>query len=232
MSVIHAPPCSALLFDLDGTLVDSRRDIASALNFALSALGREELALEAVLPLVGDGARALVARALGFDPASGDGLIDRGLAIFQGRYRERPCIETSLLPGALEALALGRPIALVTNKPRAITLPLLDALGIASRFRAVWAGDDGRLKPAPDGICAVAERLGVAIEHVWMVGDGPQDILAARAAGCISVYVPGFADREASTAARPSYFVAHLGELGGLLHAPSSHQSDPGSRPG
>lgn len=210
----------ALLFDLDGTLVDSRRDIAEALNRALASVDLAPLALHEVLPLVGDGARVLVERALrvrGHEP--GDALTERARAAFQQAYLAAPCVHTTLLPGAREALALGLPCALVTNKPRAVTELVLEALGIARAFEATWAGGDGPLKPAPDGLLAMAARLRVSVQDTWMIGDGPQDVLAARAAGARSIAVRGIGDEAALLASKPDVMLGSLHELGALTSA-------------
>lgn len=170
--------------------------------------------------MIGDGARALVARALRSPaqcPPLHDALLDRVLALFLQRYAERPVVHTSLLPGAREALSLGLPAALVTNKPRAITLPVLEALGVASSFGAVFAGGDGPLKPSPRGLEQVARALGVPLCHAWMIGDGPQDVLAGRAAGCFTIAVPGgIAERERVLAAGPDLVAASLYDVAEL----------------
>lgn len=161
--------------------------------------------------MIGDGARALVARALSSSGASGatpsETLVDAALCTFKARYLERPCVHTVLLPGAREVLDEARtdrlPCALVTNKPRNITLALLEALGMTSAFAAVWGGDDGPLKPAPDSVLAMLLRLAVQPQDAWMIGDGPQDIGAGKAAGCFTVAVPGIAERGRLLASKP-----------------------------
>lgn len=159
--------------------------------------------------MIGDGARVLVARALGADAADA-ALLERTLSAFHAAYASAPCAYTTLLPGAHEALALPVPRGLVTNKPRAITMLVLDALGIADAFGAVHAGDDGPLKPDPNGVALTASRLGAATSTVWMVGDGPQDVLAGRAAGCFTIAIPGIARRELVVAAGPDLIVDSL----------------------
>jgi HAD superfamily hydrolase (TIGR01509 family) len=149
------------------------------------------------------------------DPA----LAARTFAAFSRRYAERPVVHTTLLPGAREALALGLPKALVTNKPRDVTMMVLAELGIATAFGAVYAGGDGPLKPSPDGICAAAAELGVSPAEAWMIGDGPQDVLAGRAAGAFTVCVPGIADRERVLAAGPDLVLASMHEVVRLLRA-------------
>jgi phosphoglycolate phosphatase len=213
-------PPRALLFDLDGTLVDSRRDIADACNAALVTHGRPQLPIEAILPMIGDGARALVARALeacATSEAPSEALVDEVLATFKARYLAHPCVHSVVLPGAREVLDEARrdglPCALVTNKPRDVTLALLDALGIAGAFASVWGGGDGPLKPAPDSVLAMIARLGVAASDTWMIGDGPQDVGAGKAAGCFTVAVPGIAERDRLLDSGPDLVCESLHDL-------------------
>lgn len=204
---------TALFFDLDGTLVDSRRDIAEALNRALASADLAPLALGEVLPMIGDGARKLVERGLRFRGREPD---DRVYDAFQRAYLDAPCVHTTLLPGAKEALALATS-ALVTNKPRDITMLVLAALGIADAFAATWAGGDGPLKPAPEGLLAIAKQLGISVQDAWMIGDGPQDILAARAAGMRSIAVRGIGDETALLASKPDVVVGSLHEIANVV---------------
>ncbi len=210
---------SALVFDLDGTLVDSREDIANACNAALTSLGHPPLAYEEVLGFVGDGARALVERALarvkGASPSRAE--VEEALDVFRARYVAHPCERTKLLPGARRALALGLPVGLVTNKLRDITDLVLAGLGIEGAFGAVCGGGDAPLKPAPDGVLGVLRVLGVAPADAWVVGDGPQDVEAGKRAGCTTVAVPGIAERARVMAAGPDLVVRDLDELCDLL---------------
>jgi len=207
----------ALLFDLDGTLVDSRGDIAAACNAALAAHGRPTLPLGSILPMVGDGARMLIMRALAAVEVPGEPLLEEVVATFRDYYLAHPCVLTTMLPGAREILDEARldglSCALVTNKPRDVTLALLQALGLESTFAAVWGGGDGPLKPAPNGVLSALTRLGVAAADAWMIGDGPQDIDAGRAAGCFTVGIPGIAERERLFASAPDIIYESLDEL-------------------
>jgi phosphoglycolate phosphatase len=182
--------------------------------------GHGPLALEAILPMIGDGARALVARALAVR-ASGStpDAIDDMAVLFQRCYVAHPCVHTVLMSGADELLALDLPCAVVTNKPRIVTLLVLEALGLTRRVRAVWAGGDGPMKPAPDGLQVVARAMNRSITDAWMIGDGPQDVLAGRAAGCYTVAVPGIAERERVLAAEPDKVVDSLVEVARLALA-------------
>lgn len=213
-------PPRAVVFDLDGTLIDSRGDIAAACNHALEASGRAALPIEIVRRYVGDGARMLVARAFLLSPDAGE--VDRALEHFHAYYQANPVKYTRVLDGAYEALdaldVAGIPAAVATNKPRKTTLLVLDALGIASRFRAVAAGGDGPLKPHPYGVEAVLAQLGHAPRDAWMVGDGPQDIRAGKAAGTATIGVlEGFVDPARLRAAQPDVLLASMHELLPLL---------------
>lgn len=199
----------ALLLDLDGTLVDSRDDIATSLNAALEAHGITPLELPLVYPMIGDGARVLVTRALA--AARSAASVDDVLATFGARYADEPCVHTKLLEGAKDVFACGLPCAIITNKPRPITTRLLERLGLAPA--ALWAAD-GPLKPAPDSVRAVCAELAIEPRDAWMIGDGPQDIGAGKAAGAFTVAVLGnIADHAAVRAANPDLVVGSLREL-------------------
>jgi phosphoglycolate phosphatase len=214
----------ALIFDLDGTLVDSRADIASACNAALTAEGALPLPDDQILGFVGDGAPALVARALAASvgAARAAELRDRTLAAFQEHYEAHPCARTVLLPGAREVLQTSLPSAVVTNKPRAVAELVLDGLAIRSAFAAVWGGGDGPLKPDPAGVRSVLKAVGVAAAEAWMIGDGPQDVLAGKAAGAFTIAIPGIADEARLRDACPDLMVSSLLEVAELVRMRSS----------
>ncbi len=208
---------SALVFDLDGTLVESRADIADACNFALAAHGRPRLDPARIAAMVGDGARSLVTRALSAAGHTEDVDVDAVLETFHARYLARPVASTTLLPGAREALATSIPKALVTNKPRAITLRVLAELGLTAAFAAIWAGGDGPLKPDPAGVLSVLGAMRVPPPEAWMIGDGPQDVIAGRSAGLVTIGVFGIAAREELAASSPDVLVDALGDVVHLL---------------
>lgn len=206
----------ALLVDLDGTLVDSRRDIAISCNAALAAHGIAPLEPSRISTMVGDGARALVVRALA--AARSDADVERVVASFREHYAAHPCVHTVVCDGARELLACGIPCAVLTNKPREVTVRVLDALGLSAAIAALWAGD-GPLKPAPDGVLALCRDLGVAPADTWVVGDGPQDVGAGKKAGAFTVAVingDSLGDRETVLAAGPDLVVASLREVARL----------------
>ncbi len=209
---------SAVLFDLDGTLVDSRADIAAACNHALTSVDRAPLDEALIATFVGDGARMLIARALALAPD--DPLVDRALVAFHRYYEDHAAVHTTLMPGAREVLdALSdRPVALVTNKPRGATMAVLRALGLSERFASVRTGSDGPLKPDPRAILDVLNWIRIAPKDAWVVGDGEQDVRAGRAAGCQTVGVRGGLQGDAKlVASEPDALVASLGELAAFV---------------
>jgi phosphoglycolate phosphatase len=187
-----------VVFDLDGTLVDSRQDLAESANALLAACGCPTQSETAIGRMVGDGAATLVARAFaaGGCPAPGDALA-RFLAIYEARLllctRPYPEIEN-----VLAALEPRLPIAVLTNKPLAATRRILDGLNLARFFPAdlVFGGDGPHpRKPDPTGLRALCDRVGVAAAATLMVGDSVIDWRTARAAGtrvCLASYGFGF----------------------------------------
>jgi phosphoglycolate phosphatase len=204
-----------VVFDLDGTLVDSRGEIASAVNHVRRELGRGPLTPSEVMSYVGDGARLLLSRALQRTPD--DPSLDPVLERFMDVYVARSKTESKLMPGAAEVLdALAhRRLAVCTNKPRRVTDALLEALGLERRFACVVAGGDTtHHKPHPEPLEHVARALGVSTEDLVMVGDGPQDIACAHAARARSIGVTGGFNSAASVAlSQPTVLVATLSEV-------------------
>ena len=175
-----------LIFDLDGTLVDSRQDLANAVNAMLTDLGRKSLANERVYSYVGNGAPVLVRRALG-DQATDD-VFRKGLAFFMEYYAAHDLDFTVLYPGVRISLDrfrdAGKHLAVLTNKPIGMTRHILDGLGVAGHFFRVIGGDSlERKKPDPIGVEALMREAGVDRAHAVMVGDSSVDVATARNAG-------------------------------------------------
>lgn len=182
------PALGGVVFDLDGTLVDSCEDIAQAANFCLAGAGFPPRTTAEVQTFIGDGSRMLLARASGLSTT--DARLDEMLERFFVYYTAHSVDHTRLLPGVREVLAAlsHLPLALCTNKPRVTTLAMLEGLGIDAAFDAVVAaGDVPHHKPHPAPLQRVAELLGVPCERLVLVGDGPQDVECARAAGSRSI---------------------------------------------
>jgi phosphoglycolate phosphatase len=175
-----------VVFDLDGTLVDSSRDIAASVNAALGrvAPGTAALSLEAILSFVGEGAGLLVERSLRH---AGLALsTEEVLPVYIDCYRERLLDTTRLYPGVAEALdaLAGTTLAVLTNKPGDMSRTILEGLGVASRFARVrGAGDVPSRKPDPAGLLGLMSELGASASETWMVGDSATDVGVARAAG-------------------------------------------------
>jgi len=177
---------AALVFDLDGTLIDSRRDITTAINRTRAELGLPAIPLEAVVTMVGEGARLLVERALGpgFPPEQ----VDRALERYLGFYWDVCLEQTQPYPGIGEMLVRLReryPLALLSNKGEALSRRILDGLGLTSFFREILGGDSlPTRKPDPTGLRVLAERLGLPVERLMLVGDTWVDAETAHNAGC------------------------------------------------
>lgn len=175
----------ALIFDLDGTLVDSLGGIAAALNAALAASGLPPVPPDRVRGMVGDGPRMLCLRALG-QARQDEAMLDRVVEEFLKQYVAAPLRDTHLYPGVLEALErlAKRPLGICTNKGRRLAGLLLEGLGLAPYVTAFVAEDDlPWRKPDPRPLLVLAQRLGAAPAETLVVGDGLQDLRAARAAG-------------------------------------------------
>jgi phosphoglycolate phosphatase len=182
---LTAPP-AALVFDLDGTLIDSRRDITTAVNRTREAYGLPPLSLEQVVGMVGEGARLLVERAFGADlPAE---RLDEVLVRYLAAYREVCLDDTRPYPGIPEMLTTLQeryPLALLSNKGEELSRLILRGLGLDAYFREILGGDSlATRKPDPAGLRLLAERLGVPVERALLVGDTRIDCETARAAGC------------------------------------------------
>jgi len=185
----------AILFDLDGTLVDTAPDLAAATDYALTQAGRPAIGLESVRSMVGDGARALIEK--GFrasggmpDPAAFEAAFN-DFMIYYGRH----IAETSRpFPGVATCLAAlaeqGYTLAVCTNKPEALSRSLLDQLGLSGFFGAVVGGDSLLVrKPDPGHIRGTLDKLGTEFAWAAMVGDSANDVNAAKAAGLPCVVV-------------------------------------------
>jgi phosphoglycolate phosphatase len=216
-------PPSAIAFDLDGTLIDSRGDIVAALNHALLRTKRAPLPAPVIVRFIGDGARALCARAAQLPEASDE--VTELLGRFVEYYLQHPIDFTRWSPGAQEALSVlaeempELALGLCTNKPRSVTDAVVDALGIRARFGAIVAGGDvPEKKPAPGPLLYLAKELDASPETMVMVGDGPQDVEAAQRAGMRSVAVDGgFTPRERLLEARPDVLLRSLTELAEVI---------------
>jgi len=204
----------AVIFDLDGTLVDSLDDIASALGGAMGDAGLPAPPALTVRAWIGDGARNLVVRAV-----EGRADVDAVLASFRERYRAAPVVKTQLYAGlaaALDALAApGRSFAILSNKPHDLTKVIADRLLSAWPFAAVFGQRTGMpLKPDPAAALVAADELGVSPARCAFVGDSGVDIETARAAEMRAIGVTwGFRPRAELEAAGADVIVDRPAEL-------------------
>jgi phosphoglycolate phosphatase len=200
------------VFDLDGTLVDSREDLYLAVAHALSELGLPPRTREEVVSFVGDGAVTLVSRSI----APREHLLETAVALWREHYARHLLDHTRLYPGIAAVLGSARiPIAVHTNKPGAMARKILDGLGVLSRFVDVVGGDEAARKPDPSGLLGIAVRQGVTAEETVLIGDSLVDHATAVSAGIRFVPVSwGFVPMATLAAGGASGFVA---DAAGLL---------------
>ena len=195
MNTIAKSPFEALIFDLDGTLIDSAPDVRACVNRVLAEFGRRELTLEETKDMVGWGGRVLVEKALAKTGDAGtDADADKALEGFLETYAQHPAEHSIIYPGVIAALdafqAAGIGMGICTNKPTATTPPVLEAMGLAGYFSVVSCGDAVPHKK-PDGrhILQVVEEMGATIGTAAMIGDSENDISAAVDANVRSIAV-------------------------------------------
>jgi len=195
-----------VIFDLDGTLIDSRLDLVHSVNAALRHIGRAPLPDDVIASYVGDGAPILIQRALGGEIVD-ETLVRKGLEFFLSYYRTHKLDHTTVYPGIKDALtviqnsangtspAARRKLAVLTNKPVIPSRAIVEALGLAPFFAQVYGGNSFETKkPDPEGAQTLLEENGVSPEHTVIVGDSHTDIETGRNAGLWTVGVTyGFA---------------------------------------
>ncbi|ESP91502.1 MULTISPECIES: phosphoglycolate phosphatase [Pseudoalteromonas] len=185
-----------LLFDLDGTLIDSVPDLALSINQMLNALNMTPYPTETIRSWVGNGAAVLTKRALSgsidIAPDLDTTYVEKALSKFLSFYDQNVCVETTLYPNVkstLESLhSSGYRLVIVTNKPEQFVRPILKHLGLNDFFEMVVGGDSlPKRKPDPMQLTYVCETLGVSPSSCLMIGDSKNDIFAATAAGMQSI---------------------------------------------
>jgi phosphoglycolate phosphatase len=210
---------NVLIFDLDGTLIDSKLDLALAVNAMLKFAGRPASTHEEIYSLVGNGAPTLVRRALG--EAATDAEVDASLSYFLSYYREHMLDNTVLYPGVLECLASVEEysLAVLTNKPVRFSVAIIEGLGIARYFRYVYGGNSfEKKKPDPIGVNTLLRDFGAGPKQAMVIGDSEVDVQTARNAGtwaCGVTYGLG-SDRLPQCA--PDLLLDSLMELPGVLN--------------
>lgn len=204
--------------DLDGTLIDSAPDLASAANNLLRTIGAKTLPVTQIVNMIGDGIDALVDRvlsaSLGSSPSTATFAKHR--TTFVELYRARIFNESRVYVGVTAGLdkvaARGIPIACITNKRSDLTAPLLAASGLDAYFSAVICADDpAQRKPAPAMLETLAQRWHIRPEQILMVGDSRLDVACARAAGCpVAAVDYGYEARNRLRSAGPDWIIGSL----------------------
>lgn len=191
-----------VIFDLDGTLIDSRLDLVDSVNAALRHIGRPELPDDVIASYVGDGAPILIRRALGRETLD-ETIVQKGLEFFLSYYREHKLDHTTVYPGMAEALGaiqnsangVPRKMAVLTNKPVIPSRAIIEALGLSRFFAQIYGGNSfATKKPDPEGARRLLAECGLRPEQAVIVGDSHVDIETGRNAGLHTVAVTyGFA---------------------------------------
>lgn len=207
-----------LIFDLDGTLIDSSLDLAHAMNAAMRHFGFPEHDVEEVRSYVGDGATKLVERAL---PEEHKDKLDEGKKVFLDYYEEH-CLEfTKPYDGVLEMLdaLAGVPKAIATNKPEYLAKKIVEGLGWNDTFVQLLGGDSlSERKPDALVVRTICDRIGISPAGTLMIGDGPQDVGAGKNAGAFTCGVTwGFRGEELLRGTGPTYLIHHPLELVQIL---------------
>ncbi|MBL8176031.1 MAG: HAD-IA family hydrolase [Bryobacterales bacterium] len=205
-----------LIFDLDGTLIDSQRDLAEAVNATRAGMGMAPLELATIAKYVGNGAPVLVRRALGETASDED--VNRALAFFLDYYWNHLLVHTVLYDGVRDALEAfhGRNIgmAVLTNKPIRFSEAIVDGLGLRKYFFRVYGGNSfDSKKPDPYGIHRLMEERGAAPSRTLMIGDSAIDIKTARNAGVKACGVTYGFQPETLIAEPPDILVNHMARL-------------------
>ena len=203
----------AVLFDLDGTLVDSYDAIHESLNFARAAKGMAPFPYAEVRRMVGRGLESLIGDAMGPE------LVEEGVALFRGHYREVFLASTRLLPEAGETVrrlaGAGVALAVCSNKPGYFCRDILAHLGLGAYFAVVLGPEEtSRPKPDPEMLATALARLGATAVEAVYVGDMPMDVTVARAAGvAVAVVATGSASRAELEVAHADWLLDSLAEL-------------------
>src|ERR1700730_15547085 len=203
MPIADSPLSSvrALIFDLDGTLIDSKLDLFHSVNATLRELKRPELPENTISSYIGNGAPVLVAKSLGQDINAQE--LDRALKFFLCHYEAHKMDHTRAYPGVPEALEqlCAMPLAVLTNKPVRISVRILEALGLARYFRAVYGGNSfASKKPDPLRVNTILREFSTQPKEAVLIGDSEVDVQTARNAGILSAIVNygfGMHDRDA-----------------------------------
>lgn len=174
-----------IVFDLDGTLIDSRRDLAGAVNQMRGSMGLEPMSTERIVTFVGNGVANLVRRAIADSDVDFDEALRRMKRYYAGHLLETTALYPGVSGGLAELRAAGITLAVLSNKPTDASRKILNALGVGEKFAEIIGGDsDFPLKPEPDALFALMRRFDCPPDQCWMFGDHYTDLETARRAGC------------------------------------------------
>ena len=209
------PRFAHLIFDLDGTLVDTKADLAAATNHMLRELDLPLLSIAQVESFIGLGARVLIERALGQERAA---LVTDGFALFMDYYNAHLLDRTRPYPGVETLLAVARAqgisLSVLTNKPEQPTRAILSGLGLSDYFSAVIGGDTlPKRKPDPGGIFVLQQAVGRALTETLLVGDSEIDMRTGRAAGIATCGVTWGFGRAGFETSPPTFLVETVAAL-------------------
>lgn len=205
---------SGLIFDLDGTLVNSEKDIALSLNHTLRSLRFKEVEERKVRDFIGDGMRSLILRAM---ETAEEELLNQAITVFRKHYLLHCCDHITLYPGVLGILKFfsDKKLGIVTNKPEEMTFKILDHFKIRNSILAVFGRETTQnKKPHPEPILKMIKRLNVQTEKTMVIGDGTADVLAGKAAGALTCAVTyGYRERSELEDLNPDFLIDKLEDL-------------------
>jgi phosphoglycolate phosphatase len=208
-----------LIFDLDGTLVDSKKDLTASVNFIRTRFDLPVLSEEEIARFIGNGAPMLIRRTLG--PKATEADVQAGLQMFLSYYRAHMLDSTALYPGVRESLdrLSDCKLAVLTNKPVHFSCAMLDGLGIYKLFSAVYGGNSfDHKKPDPVGVYQILSDTKGNRDRTWMIGDSAVDVLTGRNAGIKTCGVTYGYATETFKEAPPDFLIDSFAELEGLVY--------------
>ena len=209
-----------IIYDLDGTLVDTREDIARAVNHMLKAMGQPPMEQKTIEKYVGRGLHYLIQHCLQIKDAK---QVEKGAKVYRKHYGEHMLDHTDLYPETLKVLDHFKPVkqAVITNKPNPFTCDILKALKVIDYFAEVVAGDsEYPKKPDPTSVQTLMKREGILPQEALFIGDSPIDIETARNAGIETVVIThGFTGEDELKCAAPDHMVQSFSELLALIRA-------------